>query len=109
MKDAVRIDVESDFDLRSATRGRRNAVEVERAKVLVIARERTLTLQHLDLHARLVVAVGREDLRLASRNCRITGNHRRSHATRGFDGEGKRSYVEEEHVFNVSFKHAALD
>jgi hypothetical protein len=62
MQDAIRVDIESYFDLRNATRGWRDAVEVERAEILVVARKWTLALQDFDLHARLVVAVSRKDL-----------------------------------------------
>src|SRR5450755_1767507 len=109
MQDAVCVDVEGNFDLRRAPRGWRDAVKVKGAEVLVVAREWALTLQHLDLHARLVVAVGRKDLRLAGWDGSVTRNHRRSHAARGFNRESKRSYVEQQHVFNVSLEHATLD
>ena len=109
MQDAVRIDVEGHFDLRHAARGRRNAVEVERAEVLVVARKRALALQHFDFHARLIVAVGRKDLRLPRRDRGVARNHRRGHAAGGFDRQRKRSHVEQEHVFDVALEHAALD
>ena len=48
VQDAVRVDVEGDFDLRHAARGRRDAVEVELAEVLVVAGELALALQDID-------------------------------------------------------------
>ena len=109
VQDAVGVDVEGDFDLRHAARGRRDAVEVEGAELLVVARERALALQHLDFHARLVVAVGREDLRLPGRDRGVARDHRRGHAAGGFDRQRERSHVEQEHVFHVALEHAALD
>src|SRR3954454_14115721 len=89
VQDALPIHIEAHFDLRNATRRRRDAVEVKRSKILVIAAERTLALQYLDLHARLIVAVGRKDLRLTRRDSGVTWNHRRSHATCSFDRQSK--------------------
>ena len=109
MQDAVGVDVEGDFDLRHAARGRRDAVELERAEVLVVAGQRALALQNHDFHARLVVAVGREDLRLARRDGGVARDHRGGHAARGLDGERERSHVEQEHVLHVALEHAALD
>src|SRR5437870_12788652 len=82
---------------------------MECPQVLVIARKGALPLQNLDLHPRLIVAVGRKNLRFTSRNRGITRNHRRSHATGGFNRQGKRSNVEYENVLEVSFKEAALN
>ena len=109
MQNAVRVDIESDFDLRNATRGRRNAIEMEGAEILVIARERSLALQHFDFHARLIVAVGRKDLRLTSRDRRVARDHRRCHSAGGFNRQRERSHVEEEDVFDVALEHAALN
>ena len=109
VQDAVGVDVERDFDLRHAARGRRNAVEMEGAEGLVVARERALALQHFDLHARLVVAVGRKDLRFARRDGGVARDHRCSHAARGFDRQRQRRHIEQQHVLHVALEHAALD
>src|SRR5215831_8056833 len=61
MKNAVRIDVERHFDLRNAAWRRRDTIEMEDAELLVIARKRPLALEHLNLHARLIVTVSRKD------------------------------------------------
>ena len=58
VEDAVRVDVERDFDLRHAARSGRNARELELADGLVVHREIALALQHVNLDGRLVV-VGR--------------------------------------------------
>src|SRR5205085_12598821 len=71
--------------------------------------ERALTLEHLDLDSRLIIAVGREDLRFARGDRGVARDHRRSYSARGFDGEGERRYVKEEHVFHVALEHATLD
>src|SRR6202008_2136391 len=56
MKDTIGIDIEDHFDLRYATRSRRNAIEVEITKTLILVGQRTFTLQYMDLYAGLVIA-----------------------------------------------------
>src|SRR6266480_1369769 len=109
MQNAVRIDVECDFDLRNAARGRRDTVEVEYTELLVIAAQWTLALQHLDLHARLIVAVSRKDLRFARWDRGIPRNHWRCHAASGLDRQSQRCDVEQQHIFYLAFKNAALN
>ncbi len=109
VEDAVGVDVEGDFDLRHAARGRRDAVELEGAELLVVARHRALALQDDDFHAGLVVAVSREDLRLPRRDRRVARDHRRRDAACGFDGQRERRDVEQEHVLHIALEHAALD
>ena len=109
VQNAVRVDVECHFDLRNAARRRRNSIEMECAEILVVARKRSLALQHFDFHARLIVAVSRKDLRLTSRDRRVTRNHRRRDSARGFNRQRERSHVEEQHVFDVALEHAALN
>src|SRR5882724_10029765 len=109
MQDAVGVDVEGHFDLRNAARGRWNPIKVENAELFVVTRQRPLALQHFDLHARLIVAVSRKDLRLPRRDSGVTWDHRRGYAARGFDREREWRHIKEEHVFDVAFEHAALN
>src|SRR5262249_56863594 len=108
VQDAVRIDVEGDFNLRHAARRWRNSIEMENAQLLVVARQRSLALEHFDFHTRLIIAVSRKDLRLASRNRRIAWNHRSSDSAGCLDRKRQRRYVEQEHVFDFALEHAAL-
>ena len=62
---------------------------------------RALALQDVDLHARLVIAVGRKDLRLAGRDRRVARNHRSGHAAGGLDRQRQRRHVEQQHVLHV--------
>ena len=109
VQDAIGISVESHLDLRDAPRRGWDAVEVKGAKVLVVAAERALTLQDLDLHARLAVAVGGKDLRFPRRDGGVARDHGRGDTAGGFDGQRERRDIEEEHVFHVALEHAALD
>ena len=49
MDDAVGVDIKGHLDLRHTARGGGDAVELEAAECLVVARELTLALQHMDL------------------------------------------------------------
>src|SRR5437588_404581 len=48
--DAIRVDVESHFDLRNAARCRRDADEVELAERAVVSGQRPLTLQYVNFN-----------------------------------------------------------
>ena len=66
--DAVGVDVEGDLDLRHAARRGRDAGQLEHAELLVVRGDLALTLEDLDLHRRLVVLGGGEDLRALGRD-----------------------------------------
>ena len=108
-QDAVRVDVERDLDLRHAAHRGRDARELELAERLVVGGHLALTLEHVDLHARLVVLGRREDLRLAGRDRGVALDQLRHHAALGLDAEGQRGHVEQEHVLHVAGEHARLD
>ncbi len=107
--DAVGVDVEADLDLRDAPRRRRDAGELELAERLVVGGHLALALEHVDLHARLVVLGRREDLRLAGRDRRVAVDQLGPHAALGLDAEGQRGHVEQQHVLDVAGQHARLD
>ena len=69
--DAVGVDVEGDLDLRHAARGRRQTGQLEHAELLVVRRDLALALVDLDLHGRLVVLGGGEDLGALGRDRRV--------------------------------------
>jgi len=103
------VDVEGDFNLRHATRGRRDVREVKLADGLVVAGERALSLEHVNLDAGLIIRSGGENLRFARGNCRVAFDQFGEHAAEGFDAERKRCHVEQQHVLDFAFEHAALD
>jgi len=88
--DAVRIDVEGDLDLRDATRRRRDTGQLEHAELLVVGRDLPLTLEHLDLHGRLVVVGRGEDLGALRRDRGVALDQLVIHAALGLDTEGQR-------------------
>ena len=71
MQDAVGIDVEGDFDLRNAARGRWDIRQIELADGLVVTGQLPFTLEDVNFHAGLIVRSGRKYFRLAGRDSRI--------------------------------------
>ena len=63
----------------------------------------------MNLNRRLIVLGGREDLRLLRRDSRVALDQLRHHATLGFNAEGQRCYVEQQHVLDVACQHAGLN
>jgi len=62
MQDTVRINVEANINLWLTMRQRRNTIQVELSKNIVIASHTTFTLKHLNEHTRLVVSIRQESL-----------------------------------------------
>ena len=109
VQDAVGVDVKGHFDLWHATWHRRDSVELEGAERLVVAGHGALALQDHDFHTGLLVGIGGEGLAVLLGDGGIARDHRRGDTASGFDGEGQRSHVEQEHVLHVALEHTALD
>ena len=108
VNDAVRVDVESHLDLRDAAGRGGNAVEVEAAERLVVARQFALSLEHVDFDAGLAVRGGREDLRFTGRDRRIADDQARRHAAVSLNAKRQRCEVQQEQVLDVTRQHAGL-
>ena len=106
--DTVGVDVEGNFDLRDATRRRRDTGQFEGAQRLVIASELTFALIDLDEHGRLIVFRGGEDFRALGRDGGVAIDELGHDATLGFDAEGQRGHVDEQHVLTVALDDAGL-
>ena len=109
VEDAVRVDVERHLDLRNAARCGRDAVEVEVAERLVVARHLAVALEDRDRHGRLVVRRRREDLRLLRRNRRVALDERSEDAAQRLDAEREGRHVEKEDVLDFALQDAALN
>ena len=107
--DAVRVNVERDFDLRHAARRGGNADQVELTQQFVVGGHFAFALEHADGHSRLSVFGGREHLRFARRNGRVAVNQARKHAAQRFNTQRQRGHVQQQNVFDVAFQHAALN
>merc|ERR1719440_463597 len=64
VQDTVGVNLEGHLDLRLATGSRRDSTKLELAQEVVVLGHWSLTLVDLDVHGRLVVLVGGQDLRL---------------------------------------------
>ena len=64
VQDPVRVNVESDFNLRQATWRWRDPIEIELPKRIVVLSHHTLPFEDLDENTRLIVSVRRERLSL---------------------------------------------
>jgi hypothetical protein len=109
VQDAVGVDVEGHFDLRQAARGGWDAVQVEAADGAVAAGHGALALQHVDLHAGLVVAGRAEGLALLGGDGGVGLDQLGHHTAHGLDAEAQRGNVQQQHVLHFTGEHAALD
>ena len=109
VEDAVGVDVEGDLDLGHAARGRRDAVEDELAQRLVVGGHLALALEDVDLHLRLVVGGGREDLALGRRDGGVALDEPGHHAAEGLDAQRQRRDVQQQHVLDLAGQDAGLD
>ena len=107
--DAVRVDVEGDFDLRNAATSSRNARELEAAKRLVVLRHLALALQNVDFHRRLVIGGGGVHLGLAGRDGGVAVDHLGHDAAHGLNAQGQRGNIEKQDTLDVASEHAALN
>ena len=92
-----------------AARCRRNAHQFEPAQRLVVGRHLALTLKHVDVHRRLAVGGRGEDLALAGRDGRVRLDQLGHDPAQGLDTQGERGHVQQQHVFDLAFEHAALN
>ena len=70
VEDAVGVEVEGDADLGDPPRSGGDPRQLKLAEQVVVARAAALSLEHLDQHGRLVVAVRAEHLRAHARQIR---------------------------------------
>ena len=109
--DAVRIDIECDFDLRNTAHCGRDSVQSELAEGLVVSCELSLTLKDVDVNSGLVVSCCGEHLALLGGDCCISLDQRGSDAAHGLDGKGQRCDVKQKDIACacIACKLAALD
>merc|ERR1719401_1591598 len=98
VQDAIGVDLEGDLDLGLATRRWGDATELELAEQVVVLGHRPLALKNLNVHGRLVVLVGGEDLRLLGRDHRVAADELGHHTTHGLDAQRQRGHIEKEKV-----------
>ena len=109
MNDAVRINVECDFNLRNTFGRRRDADEVEVTEELVVADELTLSLEDLDFNSGLTIGSSRERLRLLGGDGRVAGDELGHNTTKSLNTEGERCDVRQKNVPNVTRQDSTLN
>ena len=83
--------------------------ELEGAEQLVAVRHVALALEHLDLHAGLVVVGGGEHLRALRGDRGVALDELGHDLTLGLDAERQRRDVEQQDVLDVALEHAGLE
>src|SRR6266487_4506694 len=91
-----------------AARRGRDAGQLEHAELLVVGRDLTLALEDLDLHRRLVVLGGGEDLRALGRDRGVPLDQLGEDAALGLDAQRQRGHVEQQDVLDLAAEHAGL-
>jgi len=76
---------------------------------LLSCAHRALALVDHDVHGRLIVFGGRENLTLGGRDRGVPRNERGHDAAEGFNAEGERGDIQEHDVFDFAGDDAALD
>mmetsp|Transcript_7468 Transcript_7468/g.31055 ORF Transcript_7468/g.31055 Transcript_7468/m.31055 type:complete len:765 (+) Transcript_7468:164-2458(+) len=108
-EDAVRVDVELHLDLRHAARRGGNAVQAEVAQGLVVLHKLALALKHVDLHRRLAIRRGRENLRLGGGQRGVAHDELGHDAAQGLQAEGQRRDVQKHDVGHLTAENARLN
>jgi NAD-specific glutamate dehydrogenase len=102
VEDTVGIDIEGNLDLRDTTGHGRDTIKVELAKKVVVLGHRTLTLENLDKHTGLVVAVGGENLSLLGGDGGVTLDDGGEDTTGSLKTKGQGGNVEEEELIELA-------
>ena len=107
--DTVGVDIEGYFDLRDTTRSWSNTGQLESAQSDIACCHFSFTLHYVNVYCSLVVSCGGEDLALLGRNGCISFNQSGCYAAQSFDGQGQRSYVQQQDVVYFTSQYACLD
>ena len=107
--DPVRVDVERDFDLRHASRGRGDSHQIELAEQFIVIGHFTFALKDPNGHGGLAVCGRGENLALLGRNRGVAVDQAREDAAQCFNAQGQGSHVQQQHVLDVALEDAALD
>ena len=96
--DTVGIDIEGNLDLRNTSSCRRDTIQTELSKGLVVLCELSLTLQYVDINGCLIISCGGEYLALLGRDRGVSLDQSGSYAAHGLDGQGQRSYIQQQDI-----------
>jgi len=101
VEDTIGIDIESNFDLRSTTRCRRDTFKVEFSEQVIISGHLTFTFKDLDEDTWLVISVGGESLLLLGGDASVSWDKDSHDTTSSLDTLGKRSNIQKEEILDL--------
>src|SRR5262249_15141428 len=103
------VDFKGDFDLRKASRRRRNAYELELCEAAVARRNFALALKHVDFDHLLVIGDGGKHEALLCGNGRVAVEDLGEQTSACLDAERQRDDVEKDKVFDVAREDSRLN
>jgi len=98
VENTVRVDIEGDLYLRSASWSKLDSFEVELAELVIVLGHWPFSFEDLDLYSWLVVRVGREGLSLLAWDLRVSRDDVGHDATGCLDSLRKRGDVDKQHI-----------
>ena len=98
---SVGVDFEGHLNLWLSTWSWGDAAHLELAKHVVVLGHWALTLEDHDVHSRLVVLVGGEDLRLLGGDDSVAADELGHHATHGLNSKSQWSDIEEQKILTT--------
>ena len=107
-KNAVSINVKSNFYLRHAPRRRRQTVQNKPAQSFIVGGHRALALQHMNLYLRLAVGRGGKCLGFSRGYGGVFAYQHRHHAAQRFQTERQGSHIQQQHVFDIALQNSGL-
>jgi len=102
IQDAIGVNIEGDFDLRQATRRRRDAFQAEAAQAHIVASHRSFALQHMHIHGGLIVFRGGEHFGFLHRDGGVALDQGGHYTSQGFQAEGKRGDIQQKNIFDIA-------
>ena len=109
--DAVRVNIKGNLDLRNASPCRRDSIQTELSKRLVIAGKLSLTLYNMNVDSSLIIRRGGEDLALLGRDRRVALDQLCGNAAQRLDRQRQRRDIQKKDVAGtcISCELSALD
>jgi len=105
----VSINIEGNFDLWMSSWSHWNSSKLKISKLFVVSSHFSLSLKNCDSDFSLVVSSSWENLRFLGWNSCVSVNKFSENSTHGLYTKGKRSNIEQKHVFDITCQHSSLD
>jgi len=98
VENTVRVDIEGDLYLRSASWSKLDSFKVELAKLVIVLGHWSFSFEDLNLHSWLIVSMGRESLRFLAWNLRVAWDDVGHDTSGGLNSLRKRSDVNKKYI-----------